>query len=209
MEEVTGPVYGYRVYGSEVIQDGPWGTRRALTPVHIKWMINGEPSSGMEDMYGEKRRDLITIDLFDWHTSPYPPELESKSHIWVHGGSEYAIGDVEMWWPQSEAPGRYGSDSDVEARQRMYARLKGGIHSFKELGNAVEYARYFRGPLMSHMGIAILAKIELGGVVVEHEDGWRSEKSRIVDLMAFAGVEVRENIARQIGWPFEIGVPGE
>lgn len=204
MEEVKAPLYGYRVYGSQVVG----GNKRVLTPVHMKWMIDGMPNSCTVPA-PVVDATLITVDLFDWSEASQAPEIESDFHIWTRTNSEYWMGEVEDWWPVSEHPNYLADDEAAMKRQEIYARLRGGIHSFKEKRHAFDYARYFRGPLQSFAGVPVLAKIEISGIVVEHEHGYRSERSRIIELYMFAGDEVRARVAQQLGWPFEIGAASE
>lgn len=200
MEEVQAPIYGYRVYGSQIVAAG----KRALTPVHMRWLIDGMPNSCTVPAPVVEAQ-LITVDLFDWTEAYEPPEIESDYHIWALAKNEYWMGEVEEWWPVSEHPSYLADDEAAAKRIEIASRLRGGIHSFKERRHAFDYARYFRGPLASFTGVPVMAKIEIGGIVVEHEHGYRSERSRVIELYMFAGEEVRANVAQQLGWPFEIG----
>lgn len=203
MESVTGPIYAYRVYGSEIKKDHPLGTTRVLTPVHVRWLNeNGDPCSGVDF---DEQSSLIEIDLFDWHVSPMVPTMESGHHVWALAkpSPNNEFDDIEEWWPQAV------TQEWVAGRQESYTGLRCGVHSFKRLRHAIDYSRVARSPFQHVANVAVIAKIELGGIVVEHDDGYRSEKSRIVSLMMTEGPEFRENMARHLGWPFEIGEPHE
>jgi hypothetical protein len=80
-----------------------------------------------------------------------------------------------------------------------------GFHCFHGWGQAVEYVKKARRGA-SHISDVVLARVELGGVVVEHEMGYRAQMTRIVALEhPNADEEVRAKLAAALGWPFEIG----
>ena len=79
-----------------------------------------------------------------------------------------------------------------------------GFHVFHGYGQAVQYASRARDS-SRHIDDIVIAKVELGGVVVEHELGYRAEMTRIVSLEhPNADEEKRAKLAAALGWPFEI-----
>lgn len=211
MDEVEGPIYGYRVYGT--ISPG-FGPRRVLVPVHVRYInANGQATSWLQESFLPLTppQQEITVDLFDWHVATHVPEIESDHHAWVEldDVSIRVMSDISEWAPLADIPQYVSAEEGLALRQQAYYGLRTGIHSFKELRHAVEYSRLFRDSWNKATSPPVLAKIEVGGVVVEHENGYRSEKSRIVDLMMFAHEKARHSMAECLGWPFEIEVPEE
>lgn len=79
-----------------------------------------------------------------------------------------------------------------------------GFHCFHGYGQAIEYVRRARQG-SAHIDDVVVAKVELGGVVVEHELGYRAQMTRIVALEHnHADEEIRAKLAAALGWPFEI-----
>lgn len=80
-----------------------------------------------------------------------------------------------------------------------------GFHCFHGYGQAVDYTLKARQGA-NHIDDVVIARVELGGVVVEHELGYRAEMTRVVALEHHdADEEKREKLAAALGWPFEIG----
>lgn len=221
-EEVQGPIYAYRVYRTE--SRNGFGTSRVLVPVHFKYLNkHGNPTSSndISNVWRSTDGELtpIHVDLFDWHVSPNVPDLESPYHNWSTRTPNALcdIPGVEEWWPVAtqnaymshlELDPKEAEEAAARERGVYYSGLRTGIHSFKKLEHAIAYARQNRIITRAlNNSIPVIAKIEIGGVVVEHDEGYRSEKSRIVDLMMSAHKQARTAIAEQLGWPFEITVP--
>lgn len=225
-EEVKGPIYAYRVYRTEY---RGLGNARVLVPLYFRHVnTHDQPvaNSGVTSFYqkeSEEELNPVHVDLFDWFTSPTIPALESPHHVWVtrDHASPFDVEGVEEWWPQAtetsymayvdDMKGKRLDETRAEGRGVYYNGLRTGIHSYKKLHHACVYAHQLRGSWQgtSPTTPPIIAKIEIGGVVVEHEDGYRSEKSRIVELMMFAQEQARQSMAASLGWPFEITVPEE
>lgn len=116
--------------------------------------------------------------------------------------TEWAEVDILDWSTADVAP---------EMFTELGAEDRHGIHAFGGIGQAILYAEQF---LLNYVDFEhwptrelILARVELQGVVVEHEYGYRAEKTRIVELwVGNLEQQEREELALAIGWPFEIGL---
>lgn len=98
-------------------------------------------------------------------------------------------------WNESPCP----PDFDNDFFGAMY-----GFHTFRLKPDAETYL-YKTLTATRSITDVVLAKVELGGIVVEHEKGYRSEKIRIVELHHPNGdPKVRQNLGVALGWPFEI-----
>lgn len=80
-----------------------------------------------------------------------------------------------------------------------------GFHCFHGYGQAITYAEHARAFSPIFINDIVIARIELGGTVVEHELGYRAERLRITHLEhPNPNTETRNNLATSLGWPFPI-----
>lgn len=124
------------------------------------------------------------VDLFDWTHADEAPE----------------IGDPDNW-VQSYYPkphNEYVNLHDPGADKGLYA--------FKTLELSREYIRN-----LNWKPTVVFAKVQLAGVVVEHENGYRAQKTRIVELYCestgsngLTSDADRDLLASRLGWPFGI-----
>lgn len=124
--------------------------------------------------------ELAAVDLFDWCHSDVDPEIGDLNN-WVPALTPPPFDEIVNLWDE-------GTDK--------------GLYSFKELGHAIGYVTGHGWKLMNQP--AITAKVQLAGVVVEHEHGYRSSMTRILELFHPGNEEERAKVAELIGWPFEV-----
>lgn len=120
------------------------------------------------------------VHLFDWTKSDEDPEM----------------GDIDNWVPSilphpfDEMINHHDDGTDK------------GLYSFKTLDHAIGYVSGF-GWVRSTQE-TVTAKVQLAGVIVEHENGYRSSMTRILELFHPGNEDERATLASQIGWPFEV-----
>lgn len=82
--------------------------------------------------------------------------------------------------------------------------MQPGFHVFHSRPEAAEYAAEIIG-ITHQLCDMVIAKVEIQGVVVEHEKGFRAERIRLVEIEhPNPDPQVRINLATGLGWPFEI-----
>lgn len=118
---------------------------------------------------------IASVSLFDWTTADEVPEM----------------GDPDNWYKDFTVGGQYINlhDNGVDK----------GLYSFTTMEDAVNYIK--------HMGwkpTVLYAKVELAGVIVEHDLGYRAQMTRIVELFSDLSQSSRDLLAERLGWPFEI-----
>lgn len=117
------------------------------------------------------------------------------------------VSDIEidlLGWNEAHAsPEMHDGAYDPTDNKSTAGKLP-GFHCFHGYGQAVDYVRKARRG-SNHIDDVVIAKVELGGVVVEHEMGYRAQLNRVVALEHHnADEEVRAKLAAALGWPFEI-----
>lgn len=163
-----------------------------------------EPNEAVEEVpaplyaWRAYRVEQITHDYdTQWVLTPlYYRHLHAGEPKILHVGKQSEVFIDLLGWNVSNRVPQIDEDN-------MHGGMP-GFHCFHGYGQAVKYAQ---SALDSSHKITnvIIARVELGGVVVEHEMGYRAEKTRVIELEhPDADEERREKLAAAIGWPFEI-----
>lgn len=141
--------------------------------------VTGKPYSGY-GMYPDDPTPA-SIDLLGWNEADAKPR---------------AYDDITMTLYESES----------DAMQVRYQENRQGIHAFHGKGQAIKYADDFltATTAVPTMREVIVTRIELQGEVIEHEFGYRAEKTRVIEIHAGGSDEQRAELANLLGWPFEI-----
>lgn len=140
---------------------------------------------------------IVTDYESQWVLTPlyYRHKTGGKPAIMVPRKKSEIFIDLLGWNEANEVPGFED--------QNMHGGMP-GFHCFHGYGQAVKYADDVRRG-SHHITDVVVARVELGGVVVEHELGYRAEKTRVIELEHHdADEEKREKLAAALGWPFEI-----
>lgn len=78
-----------------------------------------------------------------------------------------------------------------------------GFNAFRDLRNCFSYVQASTS-FAKQSSTFIFARVELGGVVIEHEVGYRAQRQRIMDLYAGPGRSACRRLEQNLGWPFEV-----
>lgn len=119
-----------------------------------------------------------TVDLFDWTVSDEEPQIGDPVN-WVRAFMPPPHDEYVNLWDEGTCK---------------------GLYCFNNLEKAVEY--------ITHLGAqdwpVVYAKVQLAGVIVEHENGYRAQMTRISELYSHQSEAGRVRLANEVGWPFEI-----
>lgn len=184
VEEVTGPIYGWRGYF--IHNTGVFGC--FLLPMWQRFGEHGETRAA--SMIDWTHADEVPV-LYRYYTDstevPHEVLIDKRSYIY----------DVDS---DSGAPCGHVPVRDTLAVTTIVPD-KHGIHAFTSREDAVVYILSNRLPIES----LVLAKVELGGEMIVHEHGYRAQKSRLVELYHHSeDRSMRSLLADLLGWPFEI-----
>lgn len=161
----------------------------------------------------------ITKNLYGWRAFHFAgSSITPIWYSWIDSqGRASSIMDGEPWF-HMETPNKPFSfnlhkwnvsditpaqDMDDEEWQKalpgsrvsLMRATQAGFHSFMLASEAAHYA--------THNNAEILGKVQLGGRVIEHECGYRSQFMRITELYCEEGSR-GSRIADALGWPFEL-----
>lgn len=187
-EVFEGRLFGWRWYAA---LHGPWAL---LSPSYPRRYRFAPPEGLRPEPYDEEswlnayRECFNLIDLHDWNYADQAPSTASDDMHGFHVFSEYA--DVIRKYAHaavSQCRGGY----DVPWDHRKVP------HSWQPfLKDWPDVSRLSTTP--------VLAFVEMSGIVVEHEIGYRAQKVRPVRLYSTAGPKTRTLLADKLGWPDQI-----
>lgn len=142
-----------------------------------------------DDTVDEWRRALgqyfYTYDLFDWSTAHAQPTLKPACLNGFHVFRDY-----------KHAVRRYTAPTIASCRAGF--RIPWAME-----GWPVEWQQFLVGDwVKSHdiNGVPVLGFVELSGTIVEHDDGYRAEKLRLIKLYSPASKAERQALSERIGW---------
>lgn len=148
----------------------------------------------MSDKDDSGELEEVEAPVYAWKMMIVQPRHVDGTMIWHVRPTISTTSDDRfelLDWNETSEPGFNWSPGQIATNHGHP-----GFHSFNDRRKAVDYMK---------SGTTALAKVELGGVVVEHEEGYRSQKFRVHELyVPLVHVDERIALADAVGWPFEI-----
>lgn len=198
-EVFEGRLFGWRWIS---VIHGPWlpvspviHTPSTYGPTEVERPTPGDESEWMRAM----NEYLNVVDLHDWNEADQAPRILSPSKR----RPEINVSDVHgfhIFRTHELAISKYASQVIGICRLGYQLPWK----------NNDEVPRSWEPwladwPNQTYLSATpLLAFVELGGIVVEHDDGYRAQKVRVLKLYSPRGPKTRRLLTDKIGWPGKI-----
>lgn len=183
-EEVfEGQLFGWRWFaffpGPDLLVSPTFSMNREVSP----FSSNSASVETVKSLYH-------TYDTLDWNEADRAPEMHSRHGFWVF--DTYA-GSIAKYTPTIYA--------DCKTPYLMPGSVKEVPEGWDSLTIHSPWGTLRR---VIFKAIPVLGFVEMSGIVVEHEHGYRAQRVRIVKLYSPERKNKRNRLAEALGWPDEI-----